>query len=29
MDTAWNYINGEEIKILKEKALEVRKLKRY
>lgn len=29
MDTAWSYINGQEIKILKEKAAEVRKLKRY
>jgi hypothetical protein len=29
MDTAWNYINGEEIKVLKGKADEVRKLKRY
>jgi len=29
MDTAWNYINPQEIKILKEKAAEVRKLKRY
>lgn len=29
MDTAWNYINAQEIKVLTEKAAEVRKLKRY
>jgi hypothetical protein len=29
LDTVWNYINGQEVKILKEKATEVRKLKRY
>jgi hypothetical protein len=29
MNTAWNYLNTEELLILKEKAQEVRKLKRY
>jgi hypothetical protein len=29
MDSTWDFINGEEIKVLKGKAAEVRKLKRY